>query len=144
MSVFFSTETETQVIGAMLISSDAVSVAAEVLRGEDFYTQTYKGIFTAMVEIMVSGKTVDLLTVRDAMGKAYPERELLEVSGQVVAADNILEHCRIVKGMSTRRKLTAGIIGIRKNCESEDVETDRKSTRLNSSHIQKSRMPSSA
>ena len=49
-----------------------------------------------------------------------------------------------VKGREAIVKVIAGMPGNRPAPPPEDGKPDRKSTRLNSSHIQKSRMPSSA
>ena len=62
------------------------------------------------------------------------------VSGEVIAVNQELEN--------TPEKINQDAYGAWmfkiKPAKPEDFKTDRKSTRLNSSHIQKSRMPSSA
>ena len=50
----------------------------------------------------------------------------------------------IICGLILLILYTARVIVVNKNADYRDWETDRKSTRLNSSHITRSRMPSSA
>ena len=62
---------------------------------------------------------------------------------QVLEGDNAVKKYRDVMGATDPAKAEAGTIR-KELAESIERNSDRKSTRLNSSHIQKSRMPSSA
>ena len=50
-----SEEAERSVVGCMMMSRDAIMVAAEILTGEDFYLQMMGVVFDAMVELCTSG-----------------------------------------------------------------------------------------
>ena len=60
-----STESEQSVLGAMLMDSEAIHSASEILTGEDFYNKQYGVIFDAMVELQNTGRPVDLVTLQD-------------------------------------------------------------------------------
>lgn len=74
-------EAEQSVLGAMLLSADAIPVVTEVLRSSDFYTQVHSQIFDAIVSLYSHGEAVDPITVADQLkgsdtleragGKAY-------------------------------------------------------------------------
>ena len=80
-----------------------------------------------------------------------PEANKLEIKKEIEALYNVtVVDVNTVKyaGKNKSRYTKAGIINGRTNAFKKAIVTlkegDRKSTRLNSSHIQKSRMPSSA
>ena len=59
-----SLEAEQSVLGAMILDRDAIVIASEILKGEDFYQKQYGIVFDAMVELCNEGKPVDLITTR--------------------------------------------------------------------------------
>ena len=73
------------------------------------------------------------------MESTLMERVLYEVKKVVVGQDHFLERV-LVALLAQGHLLVEGVPGLAKTL----TVKDRKSTRLNSSHIQKSRMPSSA
>lgn len=54
-----STEAEQSVIGSMLMDKDAITVAMEILSGEDFYQTAYGVVFDSIVELYNESKPVD-------------------------------------------------------------------------------------
>ena len=46
-----SMEAEQSVLGSMLLDKEAVAAAAEVLQGEDFYSDAHNEIFEAILDI---------------------------------------------------------------------------------------------
>ncbi|MCL6593497.1 MAG: replicative DNA helicase, partial [Alicyclobacillus sp.] len=55
-------EAEQAVLGAMMISADAVALAAEMLVPDDFYPSSHQRIFEAMLELYERGQPVDVIT----------------------------------------------------------------------------------
>jgi len=53
-------------------------------------------------------------------------------------------HMKVIKSVRTLNKKLENPIAILVDTQGPEIRTDRKSTRLNSSHSQQSRMPSSA
>ena len=56
-------EIEKVALGALMLERDAFSSISEVLRPECFYDKKHELIFEAIVELAVSGRPVDMLTV---------------------------------------------------------------------------------
>ena len=56
-------DAEMSVLGAMLLSKDAMADAVEVVRGNDFYKPAHEIIFDAAVQLYNSGNPVDAVTV---------------------------------------------------------------------------------
>ena len=54
---------EESLLGAMLLSPDAVSVAAEMCKAEDFYRPLHAQIFSSIIDLVNSGEAVDFVTV---------------------------------------------------------------------------------
>jgi len=106
-----SIEAEQSVLGAMLLDKEAISVAAEILEGEDFYREVHSEIFQAVVSIFNDGEPVDLITLTDRLksrktieaigGPAY----LAKLMDVVPITHNIGYYAKIVKEKSILRKL---------------------------------------
>lgn len=60
-------EAEQAVLGAMLISADAVSEAADWLEPDDFYRSSHQFIFDAMRTLYEQGQPVDVVTTTSAL-----------------------------------------------------------------------------
>ena len=62
-----SAEAEQAVLGAMLMNKEAITVASEILSGDDFYQTAYGILFNSMVELFHAGKPVDLITLQERL-----------------------------------------------------------------------------
>ena len=60
-------EAEESLLGAMLLSSDAASVAMEICGPADFYKPAHGHIFGAVAALFERGEAVDAVTVRDEL-----------------------------------------------------------------------------
>lgn len=105
-----SVEAESSVLGAMMLSEEALAKGMELLREEDFYVEAHRKIFRAIVTLGQSQQRVDAVTVMEQLKR---EGELESVGGAVYLAnlvDSILspalfeEHARIVLEKSLYRK----------------------------------------
>ena len=72
-----SDEAEQSVLGSILIDQDAVAVAAENLRADDFYDPKHREIFEAVLDLYGNGQPVDLVTVKTRL----ESRQTLEAAG---------------------------------------------------------------
>ncbi|MDQ4003163.1 MAG: replicative DNA helicase, partial [Actinomycetota bacterium] len=97
------------VIGAMLVSETAVSVVGEALAAEDFYSETHRVLYGAMMRLYAKGEPIDQLTLSDEMrsvgefdrigGRQYVFR-LVE---SVPTAANAARYAEIVRGKALLR-----------------------------------------
>ena len=71
-------EAEQCVLGAMLMSKDAIADVVEALRGADFYRPAHEQVFNAILDLYGRGEPADAVTVSDELGK---RGELLRIGG---------------------------------------------------------------
>ena len=90
---------------------EAITVASEIICGDDFYGKQYGVLFDTMVELNDEGKPVDLVTLQDRLREkdVPPEVSSLEFIRDLVTAvptsANIKHYANIVAEKSTLRKL---------------------------------------
>ena len=105
-----SEEAEQSVIGSILIDHDAVGVAAENLKPEDFYNLRHKEIFEAILDLYHDGKAVDLVTLKSQLeqrGKleaAGDMKYLTQVATAVPNSVHIRQYVKIVKDKALYRR----------------------------------------
>lgn len=126
-----SKEAEQAVIGSMLMDQDAILVASELLRGEDFYIQQYGILFDTMAELYQEGKPAELVTILTRLEEkgVSPEicgMELIrELTDIVSTSANIKYYVQIVAEKALSRRLIKVSEGIENACyqskESMDV-----------------------
>lgn len=106
-----STEAEQSVIGSMIIDREAITIASEIISGEDFYGKQYGVIFDTMVELNDEGKPVDLVTLQDRLREkdVPPEISSLEFVKSMIdwvpTSANVKYYATIVAEKSSLRKL---------------------------------------
>ncbi len=62
-------EAEESLLGAMLLSPDAIAEAQEIIQPDDFYREANQKIYEAIIELYVGGEPVDAITLSDALKK---------------------------------------------------------------------------
>ena len=96
-------EAERSVLGAVLLHNDAFNLAAEVIDSSDFFRDAHRRIFEKMVKLSERGDAIDLVTLKEELGRSG---ELDEVGGpayitalvDVVPRSTNFEHyARIIK-----------------------------------------------
>lgn len=106
-----SIEAEQSVIGSMIMDREAITIASELICGDDFYGKQYGVLFDTMVELNDEGKPVDLITLQDRLKEkdVPPETCSLEFIGSLITgvptSANIKYYANIVAEKSTLRKL---------------------------------------
>ncbi len=106
-----SVEAEQSVIGSMIMDREAVTVASEIVTGEDFYSRQYGILFETMVEMGEEGQPVDLVTLQNRLREkdVPPEISSLEFVRDLIAAvptsANVKYYANIVAEKSLLRRL---------------------------------------
>ncbi|MBM4128926.1 MAG: replicative DNA helicase [Nitrospira sp.] len=104
-------EAEQSILGAILIDNEALTKALEVIDPEDFYKQSHRKIFNAMIELFEKNEPIDLITLSDQLRKSD---ELDGVGGvsylaslvnMVPTSANIKYHSKIVREKGLLRSL---------------------------------------
>ncbi len=105
------TDAEKSLLGAMLLSPDAISVALEQCHADDFYHPTHGNLFEAMTRLYERGEAVDAVTVTDELRRSMgPESvidpvELLSMQSSTPSSANASHYAEIVREMATLRRL---------------------------------------
>ncbi|HTO74439.1 MAG TPA: replicative DNA helicase [Thermoanaerobaculia bacterium] len=104
-------EAERSVLGGILLDSTALSLVVPILRQEDFFPDTHRRIFRAMLELYERSAEIDTLTLKEELdrtggveksgGSAY----LASLVDAVPDVGNVEHYARIVKEKSTLRRL---------------------------------------
>src|SRR3984893_7845949 len=104
-------EAESSVLGGILLENDAINVVLESLRAEDFYRESHRKIFRAMIELSDRSEPVDIITLSECLknrgeleavgGSAY----LASLNDFVPTAANISYYARIVREKTILRYL---------------------------------------
>lgn len=104
-------ESETSVLGALMIDKNAVIKVADLLKPTDFYHPAHQKIYETVLELFENNKPVDLLTVSS---KLKEKKALKEIGGNDYLADlinsvptsaHIAHYANVVKEKKVRREL---------------------------------------
>ncbi len=104
-------DAERAVIGAMLVSESAVAAVAESISAEDFYSETHRVLYRAMMRLYAKGDPIDQLTLLDELrgmdeadrvgGRAY----IFQLVESVPTAANASRYAEIVRGKALLRSI---------------------------------------
>ena len=104
-------EAESSVLGGILLENEAINRVLEVLTTDDFYRESHRKIFRAMIELYDRSEPVDLITLSDILkakgdleavgGSAY----LASLANAIPTSANIHHYARIVREKAIRRYL---------------------------------------
>jgi replicative DNA helicase len=104
-------EAEQSILGGILIENEAINRVTEILDADDFYRDTHRKIFNALVNLSERDEPADLITLTnelrkidqlDSIGGASYLASLVD---SVPTAANIQYYARIVKEKAILRKL---------------------------------------
>ena len=122
---------EQAVLGSMLVSKDAVQVAVEVLKPDDFYREDNKEIYAAMMDIYSVGREIDMITVteqlklRGTLERVGGTQNLATLIDNVPTTSNIERYVEIVEQKATSRnliKVTSDIMKV-SYAQTEELDT---------------------
>ena len=122
---------EQAVLGSMLVDSEAVIKAIELLKPEDFYREDHKEIYTSMLELYNHGQPIDFLTVKEnlklrgLLEKVGADSYITSLIDSVVTTSNIEAYVKIVEEKSTLRLLIKAANDIISLGYAESEEVDK-------------------
>ncbi len=107
---------EQGVLSSMFLDKEAVAVALEILRADDFYRPDNKVVFEAAEELFFSGVPVDVITIKNKLEEKQVFEQIgglpfiISISTAVGSSVNVKHYARIVEEKSLLRRLiqTAG------------------------------------
>lgn len=104
-------EAEQSVLGAMMLSKDAINDVTEEIRGDDYYRPAHETIHNAIIDLYSRGEPVDALTVAAELKRTGELNRIGEASylhtliASVVTAANAGYYARIVRERAQLRRL---------------------------------------
>jgi len=104
-------ELEEAVLGALMLEKDAYSVISEILRPESFYDKGHELIFSAIQDLAIQQKPIDMLTVVEQLRKKGNLEAIggpfyiAQLSGKVVSSAHLEYHSRIIAQKYLAREL---------------------------------------
>lgn len=106
-----SVEAEVSVLGGILLENDALNKVLEILNESDFYRESHRKIFSAIIALYERSEPADLITLSEEL-KRLNQLEaiggidyLSSLVNTVPTAANIVYYSKIVKEKSLLRKL---------------------------------------
>jgi replicative DNA helicase len=102
---------EQSVLGAMLISKNAIDPANDILQGRDFYRPAHELIFDIIVDLANRGEPADAITVaaelqrRGEIGRVGGAPYLHDLVQSVPIASNVDFYAHIVREKAVLRRL---------------------------------------
>ena len=106
-----NTEAERSVLGAVMLSKDALMDVVETVTPEDFYNNNNREIFSAIWKLNQEGAPVDTITVSEELkrravldsvgGRVY----VASLAAEVPSTSNAVEYAKIIAEKATLRKL---------------------------------------
>jgi replicative DNA helicase len=110
-------EAESSLLGALLLSSDAVGAVAEMaLAADEFYRPAHQHLYEAIRTLAAAGEPVDAVTVADELRRAGLLEDiggpglLLDLQAATPAISNATRYARIVQDTALLRRLI-GVAG---------------------------------
>lgn len=120
---------EQAILGAVMIEKESLDEVIGVLSPDDFYKESHRIIYEAILDLDRDEKQIDILTVTESLEKtkkltkAGGSLYITQLTGKVATAQHIQEHVLIVKEKSLQRQLIAfGNNLIRSSYDPEDIE----------------------
>jgi replicative DNA helicase len=123
-------DAEESVLGGVLLDNSAIDRITELIQPDDFYRESHRKIYRAMLSLSERNEPADLITLTEALrtrgeladvgGVAY----LAELAERVPTAANIANYARIVREKAILRNLisTSTTIATRAYDAQEDVK----------------------
>ncbi|WP_298594811.1 replicative DNA helicase [uncultured Mitsuokella sp.] len=129
MQALCNVDMEREVLGAVLVKPDKIFELAGVLKPDDFYRETHRAIYRAMLSMAGKRAAIDIQSLVEEL-KAHGELDrvggiaAVSAIGQTFTAAHLMQHVATVKDYARRRALLAVADGIAEKAKdlSEDVD----------------------
>jgi replicative DNA helicase len=107
----FSLLAEQSLLGSVLVDPEAFNLIADMVSVTDFYLEEHQQIFSAMHELFLTSKDIDVVTLIDMLvqkgiySKSGGEQYIKTLVEVVPSSLNVKDYARIVKDKSILRQL---------------------------------------
>ena len=104
-------DAEESLLGSMLLSTDAISLALEVCSADDFYKPTHGNLFAAISHLYEKGEPVDAVTVTDELRRTLDAdlvgdpTDLVALQSATPSVANAQHYATIVSELALLRRM---------------------------------------
>ena len=104
-------DAEASLLGAMLLSSDAISAALQILTVDDFYKPAHAHVFDAITSLYAQGEPADPITVAEELKRSNlldsvgGAGALVDLESSTPATSNAAYYAKIIEERAMMRKL---------------------------------------
>ncbi|MEF9935313.1 MAG: replicative DNA helicase [Clostridium sp.] len=127
----FNIEAEQLVLGSMIIDKNAIAAATEILKGDEFYKDQHKTLYSAITYLYDHDTPVDVVTITEQLKTM--DKTLEDVGGvtylselvggvETTAEELVKAHATIVEEKFTLRKLIDSSNSIMEKCYDQNLE----------------------
>jgi replicative DNA helicase len=123
-------EAEQSILGAILLENGALLKCLDIISEDDFYRESHRRIFRAILDLFDRNEAIDLVTVSESLtkkgwlesvgGTSY----LASVAGQVPTAANVIYHSKIIREKALLRHLLRSTTDIAGKVYEASAEAD--------------------
>ncbi len=123
-------EAEQSVLGAVLLENSALMKALEHILEGDFYRESHRKIFNAMLDLFDRDEAIDLVTLTEhltkkgALDAVGGQSYLAELASQVPTAANVRYHAKIISEKALLRYLLYSSTNIAEKVYEDSSEPD--------------------
>lgn len=130
INIPYAPELEQAVLGSLMIERDVYSNVSEILSPNSFYERRHQLIYSAIMDLSINQKPVDILTVKEQLAK---RGELEEVGGasyiillttQITSIKHVEYHALIIAQKYVSRQLLDLATGIRIKASDDTQNTE--------------------
>lgn len=122
-------EAEESVLGGILLDRNALDKVLEVMGPDDFYKESHRIIFNAMLTLSNKNEPIDVITLNDLLknelhtigGISY----ITDLADRAISAANIVYHAKIVREKAALRSLIQASRQIIQGCYEEVENVDQ-------------------
>src|SRR3954452_13600731 len=113
-----SSEAEQSLLGALLLDNQAFDRVADLVTGEDFYSDDHRRLWRHIARLMEAGKPADVVTVSESVeasenkDKTGGPAHLGRVGRNTPSALNVRRYAELVRERSVQRRLAQVATGI--------------------------------
>jgi replicative DNA helicase len=123
-------EAEQSLIGCLLLDKEAIYKVTDVINAEDFYHNSHKEIFQAMIDLFTNQEPIDIITlsnkleekklIKEIGGRSY----LAQLSNTVATSANTVYYANLIQKKATLRRLQVSASEIMDLSFEEEREID--------------------
>lgn len=123
-------ELEEAVLGALMLEKDAYSIVSEILKPECFYEKAHELIYAAVVDLAISQRPVDMLTVTEQLKKRGDLDQvggpfyISQLTSKIASSAHIEYHARIIAQKYLARELISFTAMIQGKAFDETIDVD--------------------